>query len=293
MPLITASDSVKLHAAETGAGTPVIFVHEFGGDERSWEPQVRYFCRRYRCVTFSARGYPPSDVPEDVAAYSQGRAVDDIRDVMDGLGIERAHIVGLSMGGFATLHFGLTYPERAYSLVIAGAGYGAEKQFEEFFRKNSLDVARQFEETGSEKFSYVYAYAASRIPFLVKDPRGFEEFRRMLGEHSAKGSANTMRGVQAARPSIYDLEDKIKQMKLPALVITGDEDDHCLQPALFMKRSIRASGLAVQPKTGHTINLEEPALFNLHVAEFLAQVEQGCWLARDPRSDPAQIMKTD
>jgi pimeloyl-ACP methyl ester carboxylesterase len=293
MPMITAGDGVKLHATETGAGTAIVFVHEFGGDERSWEQQVRYFSRRYRCITFNARGYPPSDVPEDVAAYSQARAVDDIRDVMDGLGLSRAHIVGLSMGGFATLHFGLTYPERALSLVIAGAGYGAEKRFEEFFRKNSLAAADRFETVGSEKFSHVYGYAASRIPFLVKDPRGFEEFRRMLGEHSGKGSANTMRGVQAARPSIYDLEDRMKQMQVPALVISGDEDDHCLQPALFMKRAIPACGLVVLPKTGHTINLEEPALFNLHVAEFLAQAGQGRWLPRDPRSDPAQIMKTD
>jgi pimeloyl-ACP methyl ester carboxylesterase len=292
MAIITADDGVKLHVTGTGTGTPVIFVHEFAGDERSWEPQVRYFSRRYRCITFNARGYPPSDVPEDGVAYSQGRAVNDIRDVMNGLGLERAHIVGLSMGGFATLHFGLTYPARALSLVIAGAGYGAEKHLEEAFRENSREMARQFEALGSEKFSYVYGYAASRIPFLVKDPRGFEEFRRMLGEHSAKGSANTMRGVQAGRPSIYDLKDQLEQMQVPALVIAGDEDDHCLQPGLFMKSVIPACGLAILPKTGHTLNLEEPALFNWHVAEFLAQVEQGRWAPRDPRSISADIMKT-
>ncbi len=292
MAAITTSDGIKLHFTETGTGKAIVFVHEFGGDERSWEPQVRYFCRRYRCITFNARGYPPSDVPEDISAYSQARAADDIRDVMDGLGIGQAHIVGLSMGGFAMLHFGLSYPERALSLTIAGAGYGAEKQFEDFFRQNSLEVARQFEALGSEKYSHMYGYAASRIPFLVKDPRGFKEFRRMLGEHSAKGSANTMRGVQAARPSIYDLEDRMKRMQVPALIVVGDEDDHCLQPGIFMKRTIPASGLVVLPKTGHTINLEEPALFNWHVAEFLAQVEQGRWLPRDPRSNPAEIMKT-
>jgi pimeloyl-ACP methyl ester carboxylesterase len=292
MAYVTAGDGVKLHVTETGAGTPIVFVHEFAGDERSWEPQVRFFSRRYRCVTFNARGYPPSDVPEDGAAYSQARAVDDIRDVMNGLDHERAHIVGLSMGGFATLHFGLTYPARAYSLVIAGAGYGAEKHLEDAFRENSRETARQFETLGSEKFSYVYGYSASRIPFLVKDPRGFEEFRRMLGEHSARGSANTMRGVQAGRPSIYDLKDRMTQMQVPALVVTGDEDDHCLQPALFMKSVIPACGLAVLPKTGHTLNLEEPALFNWHVADFLAQVEQGRWAPRDPRSIAAEIMKT-
>jgi pimeloyl-ACP methyl ester carboxylesterase len=115
----------------------------------------------------------------------------------------------------------------------------------------------------------------------------------MLGEHSAKGSAYTMRGVQARRPSIYDLEDKLKQMMVPTLVVVGDEDDHCLQPGLFMKRVIPASGLAVMPKTGHTLNLEEPALFNSLVAEFLAQTEQGRWLPRDPRANPAQIMRTE
>ena len=292
MPMITTSDRVRLHVEEAGSGAPIVFVHEFGGDQRSWEPQVRYFSRRYRCITFNARGYSPSDVPEDAAAYSQARAVDDVRDVMDGLAVKSAHVVGMSMGGFATLHFGLDYPARTRSLVVAGAGYGAEKQFEEFFRDNSLEVARQFEAQGSETFSHVYGYAASRIPFLVKDPRGFEEFRRVLGEHSAKGSANTMRGVQATRPSIYDLEERLRAMAAPALVVVGDEDDHCLQPGLFMKRVIPASGLVVLPKTGHTLNLEEPDLFNAVVADFLAQVEQGRWLPRDPRSNPAQIMRT-
>lgn len=292
MPFVTTSDDVRLHVEEAGEGRPVVFVHEFGGDQRSWEPQLRYFSRRYRCITFNARGYPPSDVPEDVDRYSQARAVDDIRDVMDALGIAQAHIVGLSMGGFATLHFGLTYPERASSLVVAGAGYGAEKQHEDYFRQVSLEVARQFETQGSDAFSHTYGMAAARIAYLVKDPRGWAEFRRMLGEHSALGAANTMRGVQARRPSIYDLEARLATMMVPMLVVVGDEDDHCLQPGLFMKRVIPASGLAVLPKTGHTLNLEEPALFNGLVAEFLAQVEQGRWLARDPRSNPAQIMRT-
>lgn len=292
MTFITASDGVKLHVEEAGEGTPIVFVHEFGGDQRSWEPQMRHFSRRYRCITFNARGYPPSDVPEDVGSYSQARAVDDIRDVMDGLGVDRAHVVGLSMGGFATLHFGLTHPERARSLVVAGAGYGAEKEYEDYFRQVSLEVARQFETQGSEAFSHVYGMAAARIAYLLKDPRGWQEFRMALAEHSARGAANTMRGVQAGRPSIYDLEDRLKTMQTPMLVLTGDEDDHCLQPGVFLKKVVPACGLAILPKSGHTLNLEEPALFNQFLAEFLAQVEQGRWLPRDPRANPAQIMRT-
>lgn len=292
MSFATTDDGVRLHVEEAGEGTPVVFVHEFGGDHRSWEPQMRYFSRRHRCIVFAARGYPPSDVPESPQSYGQARAVKDIAAVMDHTGVERAHVVGLSMGGFATLHFGLTFPERALSLVVAGAGYGAEKEYEEYFRGVSEEVARQFEAQGAEAFSKVYGMAASRIPFLVKDPRGHAEFMRMLGEHSAKGSANTMRGVQMRRPSLYDLEDAMKAMMVPTLVVSGDEDDHCLQPALFMKRTIPACGLLVLPRTGHTINLEEPDAFNRAVAEFIAQSESGRWLPRDPRSEPSEIMKT-
>ena len=285
-------DAVNLHYEEAGSGTPIVFVHEFGGSYRSWEPQMRYFSRRYRAIAFAARGYPPSDVPPDMEAYSQLRAAQDIAAVMDAVGIDRAHIVGLSMGGFATLHFGLESPERALSLVVAGAGYGAEKQHEEYFRSVSLEVARQFEIQGSESFAKTYALGASRVQFQNKDPRGWREFARMLGEHSAVGAANTMRGVQARRPSIYDLEERLKQMRVPTLVMVGDEDDHCLQPGIFLKKTLPASGLLVLPKTGHTLNLEEPDIFNRFVADFLAQVEAGQWPLRDPRAIPAQIMKT-
>jgi pimeloyl-ACP methyl ester carboxylesterase len=292
MPYLQAKDGTRLYYEETGEGAPLIFVHEFGGDFRSWEPQLRHFSRRYRCIAFNARGYPPSDVPEDIDRYSQELAAQDIRDVMDGLSIEAAHIIGLSMGGFATLHFGLNYPDRALSLVVAGAGYGAEKQYEDYFRSVSLEVADQFEKLGSEAFSKIYAMAASRIAFLLKDPRGWQEFQTQLGQHSALGSAMTMRGVQARRPSIYDLEDRLRSMSTPTLVIVGDEDDHCLQPGIFLKRTVPACGLLVMPKAGHTINLEEPALFNQCVGDFLSSVIQGRWPPRDPRAMQSQIMKT-
>ena len=292
MSIATTTDGVHLHVETAGSGTPIVFVHEFGGDHRSWEPQMRYFSRRHQCVTFGARGYPPSDVPAQVDRYSQAIAVTDILAVMDHLKLERAHIVGLSMGGFATLHFGLTAPQRALSLTIAGAGYGAEKQFEEYFRGVSMEVAQQFETQGAPEFAKTYALGASRVQFQNKDPRGWAEFASWLGEHDSLGAANTMRGVQARRPSIYDLEEKIKQMQVPSLVMVGDEDDHCLQPGIFMKKTIPACGLAVLPKTGHTLNLEEPALFNSLMAEFIAQVEAGAWKPRDPRALPGQIMRT-
>lgn len=292
MPYANAHDGVRLWYEEAGTGTPIVFVHEFGGDHRSWEPQMRYFSRRHRCVTFGARGYPPSDVPENVDAYSQAIAVKDIVSVMDSLGIARAHAVGLSMGGFATLHLGLTAPDRALSLVVAGAGYGAEKQYEDYFRGVSLDVAKQFETQGAEVFAKTYSLGASRVQFQNKDPRGWQEFATQLGQHSAKGSSLTMRGVQARRPSLYDIEDRLKTMRVPTLVMVGDEDTHCLQPGIFLKITLPAAGLAVFPKSGHTLNLEEPEQFNHLVAVFIATVESGAWKERDPRVIPGEIMKT-
>ncbi len=286
------TDNIRLHYEEAGSGTPIVFVHEFGGDWRSWEPQMRYFSRRHHCVTFSARGFAPSDIPANVSAYSQRQAVHDILSVMDAAKIERAHIVGLSMGGFATLHFGLVAPERALSLTVAGAGYGAEKQNEEYFRGLSREVAKQFETLGSETFAKTYSLGASRVQYQNKDPRGWQEFATQLGEHDSLGCANTMRGVQAERPSIYDLEAELQQMMVPTLIMVGDEDDHCLQPGIFMKKTIPASGLIVMPKTGHTLNLEEPERFNRDVAEFIDTVEAGRWLVRDPRALGSEIMKT-
>lgn len=292
MPRITTPDGIGLHYEEAGEGIPILFIHEFGGNHESWEPQMEFFARRYRCITYAARGYPPSDVPEDVERYSQAIAVADAVAVLDGLGIEKAHIVGLSMGGFCTLHFGLRHPHRALSLTIAGAGYGCEKEHEAYFKGVSLEVADQFETLGAKAFAPTYGSGASRVQFQNKDPRGWQVFVDRLATHSDRGAALTMRGVQARRPSFWDLEEELKRMAVPSLIIVGDEDDHCLQPGIYLKKMLPASGLSIFPKTGHTLNLEEPAAFNALLAEFFAQVEAGAWKLRDPRALPGQVMKT-
>ena len=292
MPRITTPDGIGLHYEEAGAGTPILFIHEFGGNHASWEPQLRFFSRRHRCITYAARGYPPSDVPADMARYSQALAVADAVAVLDALGIAKAHIVGLSMGGFATVHFGLTHPGRALSLLVAGAGYGCEKQFEDYFRGVSLEVAARFEADGAAAFAPIYAAGASRVQFQHKDPRGWQEFAERLATHHSQGAALTMRGVQARRPSFWDLEAGLKAMPVPTLVLVGDEDDHCLQPGIFLKQTIPACGLSIFPKTGHTLNLEEPERFNREMAEFIAQVEAGAWRVRDPRANPGEVMRT-
>jgi pimeloyl-ACP methyl ester carboxylesterase len=288
MTTITTDDGVALHVESTGSGQPLLFIHEFAGDHRSWEPQVRFFSGGYRCITYAARGYPPSDVPSDPAAYSQRRAADDAIAVLDGLGIPGAHVVGLSMGGFTALHLALAHPGRVMSMVVAGAGYGAQPERQAAFRAESEAIAAAFEAAfeaeGASRVAQWYAIGPARVQFQNKNPRGWAEFAAALGEHSSLGAALTMRGVQSARLSLYALREELARVQVPALIMVGDEDEGCLETALMLKRTIASSGLTILPQTGHTANLEEPDVFNAAVDRFLAAVGRGAWRGRDPRS---------
>ncbi len=284
MPHAKTDDGVQLSYEERGSGRCMIFVHEFADDLRGWEPQLRHFETKYRCIVFNARGYPPSDVPESAGSYSQARAAADIKDVLDHVGERQAHVVGLSMGGFATLHFGLNYPDRAYSLCVGGCGYGAEPNTRARFQKEAESIAELIRKSGMEVFADRYGEGPSRVQFANKDPEGFAEFKKRLASHSAVGSMMTQLGVQRQRPSLYDLEDQMLRLSVPTLILTGDEDWPCLSPSIFMKRTISSAALCVLPNSGHAINLEEPAYYNQVLDDFVSKVDAGKWALRDPRA---------
>jgi len=281
MPKISAADGTKLYVEEVGAGTPVVFVHEYAGDYRSFEPQLRHFCRQYRCVSYSQRGYPPSDVPPEAARYSQDIARDDVIAVMDALSIDKAHIVGHSMGAYTALHVGIKYPQRCLSVTAAGCGWGsfADPAQREAMRALAAETGKMFAEEGIAAAAAKYADAPMRQAFKHKDPRGFAEFARMLSEHSAEGHAQTMLNLQLKRPTLWDMEAQLKKFSLPLLVIVGDEDDLCLDGSVFLKRTVPTAALLVVPRAGHTINSEEPAAFNAALAELFAAVDAGRWMA--------------
>jgi pimeloyl-ACP methyl ester carboxylesterase len=271
-------NGVEIYYEEHGEGTPILFCHEFAGDHRSWSPQVRFLARRYRTIAYCARGYHPSTVPNDDAAYSEEQHVEDAYGLLKFLGIDKAHIVGLSMGGNLTLKLGLAHPDVCLSLVVAGAGFGSTNPDE--FRANSRETADLLERVGMDQFGETYGHGPSRLRFEQKDPQGFAEMVRQLKEHSTIGSAMTMRNVQGKRKTVYDVADQLAGLDVPTLIIAGDEDELALEPALLMKRTIPNSGLLIVPKTGHTVNLEEPALFNQAVLDFVSAVDQGAWTAR-------------
>ena len=275
---ITDINGIKLFYETNGTGYPIIFCHEFAGDYRSWDLQVEYFSRLYRTVTYSARGYFPSGIPENGSEYSQQHSVDDLKGLMNYLNIKKAHIVGLSMGGNVALNFGLTNPNMTSSLVVAGTGTGSDEP--EIFRRRVLDMADGMR---SEGMAYMrsYIFGPARVQLRNKSAKAFDLFKTQFLEHSPTGSANTFEGVLSKRRPIFDLDNELQRLEIPTLIMTGDEDDPCLNPSLFMKRHISNSGLVVFPKSGHAINLEEPSLFNGAIFDFLALVEQGRWESRD------------
>ncbi|HMN71913.1 MAG TPA: alpha/beta hydrolase [Rhodoblastus sp.] len=267
------SEGARLHAEETGrSGTPIVFVHEFAGDCRNWEQTAAVLGRAHRCVAFNARGYPPSDVPTDPALYSQRHAVEDIRAVLDHFGFSRAHIVGLSMGGYATVNFGIAHPDRVLSLTVVGAGHGSDPTMRDTFLKESAAMVERLETHGMAGMGD-YMQSQVRGRFRERDPRGFARFLAQLQEHSAVGTALTARGCQLKRLTIYELEEGLRKIPAPTLVVTGDDDTACIDPALFMKRCIPDARLWIVPRTTHNVNLEEPDLFNRVVGDFIAEVD--------------------
>lgn len=283
MPYVNARGA-RLYYEEAGSGRPIVFVHEFAADLREWEPQMRWFSREYRCIAFNARGYPPSDVPDSPALYGYEHSADDILAVLDGLGIDKAHVVGLSMGAYATLQFGLRHPDRALSLVPAGIGAGAPYEHREIFRQQAEETADRLLEKGWKTVAEELALGSNRVQLLNKDPRGWETFKSHLAEHSAVGSAHTLRQYQAVRPSLYDYEKELAALRVPTLFVVGDEDEPCLDVNLYLKRTMPSAQLWVMPASGHAVNLEEPAAFNAGVHAFLSSVDRGCWRPRDPRA---------
>jgi pimeloyl-ACP methyl ester carboxylesterase len=286
MPHIKTSDGVQLYYEETGSGLPLIFLHEFGGHYLSWEPQVRYFSRRYRCITYAARGWPPSDVPDDVTKYSQARAADDCADLMKALGIAKAHLCGLSMGATAGLEFAIRHPGKATALVIAAGGGGGstDPQAKKRFKEECESFAQRIEKEGMPAMAELYCTSSARNTYRYKDPRGWAEFKRQFAEGSGTGHAMTMRGVQGARVPFFERTGELEKIGEPMLVVIGDEDDSTHSLAVHLKKHVPRSGVLELPKCGHTINLEEPAAFNTAVQDFLHAVENDRWPAREAGS---------
>lgn len=271
-------NGVSLYYEVTGEGFPLVLSHEFADTYKSWEPQVRFFSRRYQVITYNHRGFPPSEVPEEASAYSQDILVEDLCQLLHHLGVKQAYVGGCSMGGNIALNFGIAHPEMTKALIIVATGAGTTGR--ETFVPKLEGLAQQIETEGWKVVAERYAHEPNRVQLLRKDPKGWREFVDDLAVHSDKGSVHLIREVIIKRPPISALESKLKQLKVPALVMIGDEDDMCIDPALIMKQHLPGAGLLVFSQAGHMINLEEPGIFNQAMLDFLTAVEVEKWAVR-------------
>ncbi|WP_243653842.1 alpha/beta fold hydrolase [Pseudonocardia endophytica] len=281
---VPTSDDVRLAVTETGSGTPILLLHEYAGDQRSWAAQVADLAADHRCITFAARGYLPSDVPSDPAAYSWRRAVDDAVAVLDALGVGSAHVVGLSMGGYTALQLGLRHPDRVRSILAASVGSGSDPTTRAAYLAETGAVAAALRSRGAGHVGRRMADGPSRIQLKAADRAAWDAMVAQFAGFSVEGLAHTIVEVQGRRPALHDLVDDLAGLAAPLLAVAGDEDEACLSTGLLLKRTVPACGLAVLPNGGHVPNLEDPHRFTALLRWFLARVRSGSWPRRDPRS---------
>lgn len=270
-------NGVSLFYEDTGEGDPIVFAHEFADDYRSWADQVSHFAQRYRCIAYNARGFAPSEAPTALDAYSLEHSVADMAGLMRNLGINHAHIVGLSMGSMTTLNFGLRHPEMARSLVVAGTGPGDTARAKARFEAEIVVFIADIETKGWARVAEDYGLTDDRLRLRDKNPAAYHAFQDRFAARQLDGPLQTLRRVVTGRPLLADLADELDSMAVPTLIATGDEDHVCIDTSLYLKRVLPVAGVRIFPKTGHAINLEEPERFNEMLDDFFAAVEGGRW----------------
>jgi pimeloyl-ACP methyl ester carboxylesterase len=275
MPQAKTSDGYTLYYESRGSGPPIVLVHELGGSHASFHFQVDAWSPRLQCLTYNARGYPPSDVPEKPESYSQDIAASDIGAVLDAAGLRDAHLLGVSMGSTAVLQFALRHPARARSIILCSIGSGSDQPQGDY--KSNMEAQADFAEAaGARLLAERMLESPTRHRLKHKNPAEYEKFITQLAAVSPLGIANTMRGVQARRPPIYAHKERVAALKIPTLIVVGDEDEPCIKPSRFLHDTIPGARLEVIRQCGHLVNIEEPAVFDALVRDFI----DGCETVR-------------
>jgi 3-oxoadipate enol-lactonase len=261
---VKTADGYFLHVEECGRGSPILFVHEFGGDHRSWQSQMSSFAKDHRCIAYAARGFLPSAVPDGVAAYGQGKSTQDLIAVADRLGLAKFHLVGLSMGSFTSLMAAAQQPKRILSLTLIGCSSGPCTRAEQAEYRGYIEDEIALLEAGRE---------TAAVAWFAKDPA----YRRMwkeaptrwklyldhLGGQSVDGALRTLKTVHLRRICLRRIRSALALISAPTLLVYGEEDHRYVAPAnKFLSEVIPGATVVRFPRTGHMVNIEEPARFN-------------------------------
>ena len=263
-----ASAGVRLHIEEAGEGPPLLLLHELGSDARQWRGQLDGLSGRFRCIAPSARGYPPSDVPPDEDAYLWERQVADALAVLDGLALQRAAVVGWSMGAYTALQLARLHPDRVTAVVAAGVGSGSPAADQPEFRAGMRALAGLWEHDPVAAARQM-AEGPTRQALRRRRPQAWAAWLADLATHDPAGMARTCRNFQALRPSLQAFD--FAAVEVPVLLLVGDEDAPCLEATHWLASALPRSRLVVLAQTGHAPSLEDPETFNRLVGDFLLE----------------------
>ena len=245
-------NGIEIDYTVGGRGRPVILSHGYGATGRMWDGQRRTIGDRYRLITWDMRGHGLTESPDDPAQYSTERTVADIRALLGSLGVSRAVVGGLSLGGYMSLAFYFAHPEMVDALIICDSGPGYRNtDARSAWNQRAGDRAGTLESRGLEALG-------GRSP----------EVRDALGRHkSARGLAHAARGMLAQRDS--RVIDGLASIRVPTLVIVGDQDTPFLAPCEYMAKKIPGARLEVISGAGHASNLDQPEAFDRVLLRFL------------------------
>src|SRR5881397_260513 len=250
-----ALNGIEIDYAVTGRGRPVILSHGYGATRRMWDGQHAVLGDRYRLITWDMRGHGQTETPDDPAQYSTELTVADTRALLQALGVNRAVVGGLSLGGYVSLASYLAHPEMVRALVICDSGPGYRNaEARAAWNRRAHERAVELEARGLDALG-----GRSRE---VREAAGFHR--------SAQGLAHAARGMLAQRDS--RVIDGIPSITVPTLVIVGDQDQPFLAPCEYMAKKIPGARLEVIAGAGHSSNLDQPEAFNRVLLDFLTSL---------------------
>lgn len=272
MPDFRSFDGTKIYFEDTGTGAAIVFVHEFGGDHRSWHRQVPELSRQFRCVTFSARGFLPSAVPPQRDKYGQEQSTGDLLALMDHLDLTSAHIVGTSMGSFTSLDFALNHPDRVISLTLVGNSSGPRDAAEQQnYRKTWIgDETRLRNVRGGEGAVAVLENDPAYQSFRKNHPEDWAIYAENLRGQSTEGAVHVLSTLHWNRRSLFDDASRLRALNNPVMLVTGDDDYYLVgETNHFLQATLSNVTWHRFPATGHLVNIEQAPQFNRLLSNFV------------------------
>jgi pimeloyl-ACP methyl ester carboxylesterase len=252
-----------------GSGPPVVLVHGLACGKRMWFHQFLALRSRFRVIAYDQRGHGLTDAPAVATEYSAGHLARDLEGVLDALKIERAAIVGFSLGGGPALALAATKPERVSRLVLADVGAGADDPV-----KTEWTARRWLKLIGQGAVDELVCDMLRSELFKVyarRNARRRDHMAALIRATPIDGLRFMLSEVLAKRKSLFRLTGVLKSVRVPTLVVVGEQDYACSKAARLLAQTIPNAALKIIEGSGHMSPLEQPAAFNAALMDFLAE----------------------